>query len=191
MTIKLKLTIISKRFIFFGIIILLHYPCRGTNSIVQNEHVAKHCILLICIFRIKFLITVFNLLWYVVILHVSMSRSPRLSPVAFVSCVYPSSGAAVVSNICFGLVVPLGCFSIGFPQAGPKAVTSARLCQRSPSAPILSRWFRAKLITLPPLPSRRILLRQRCCWAGLTESLFRCLCVCAAREAGLGVLYSK
>lgn len=34
----------------------------------------------------------------------------------------------VVSNICFGLVVPLGCFSIGFPQAGPKAVTSARLC---------------------------------------------------------------
>ncbi|KAM7387977.1 hypothetical protein PAMP_024181 [Pampus punctatissimus] len=34
----------------------------------------------------------------------------------------------VASNICFGLVVPLGCFSIGFPQAGPKAVTSARLC---------------------------------------------------------------
>jgi len=34
----------------------------------------------------------------------------------------------VASNICFGVVVPLGCFSIGFPQAGPKAVTSARLC---------------------------------------------------------------
>ena len=34
----------------------------------------------------------------------------------------------VESNICFGLVVPLGCFSIGFPQAGPEAVTSARLC---------------------------------------------------------------
>lgn len=34
----------------------------------------------------------------------------------------------VASNICFAVVVPLGCFSIGFPQAGPKAVTSARLC---------------------------------------------------------------
>lgn len=34
----------------------------------------------------------------------------------------------VASNICFGVVVPLGCFSIGFPHAGPKAVTSARLC---------------------------------------------------------------
>lgn len=34
----------------------------------------------------------------------------------------------VASNICFGVVVPLGCFSIGFPQAGPKAVTSPWLC---------------------------------------------------------------
>lgn len=34
----------------------------------------------------------------------------------------------VASDICFGVVVPLGCFSIGFPQAGPKAVTSPWLC---------------------------------------------------------------
>lgn len=79
----------------------------------------------------------------------------------------------VASNICFGVVVPLGCFSIGFPQAGPKAVTSARLCQQSPPAPILSRWFRAKLITLPPLLSHHTPVL-----VFLPASVCACLYVC-------------
>lgn len=65
---------------------------------------------------------------------------------------YTRLRSAIAGNICFALVVPLGCFSIGFPQAGPRAVTSARLCQLSPLDPILRRAFRAKLITLPASP---------------------------------------
>lgn len=45
----------------------------------------------------------------------------------FVSCCIPRRASGSKQHL-FRLVVPLGCFSIGFPQAGPKAVTSARLC---------------------------------------------------------------
>lgn len=100
----------------------------------------------------------------------------RFAIVVFCRWVVCTQVAPVVaSNICFGVVVPLGCFSIGFPQAGPKAVTSARLCQQSPPAPILSRWFRAKLITLPPLLSHHT--HTHTVLMLLPASVCACLCV--------------
>lgn len=37
-------------------------------------------------------------------------------------------GRISVAGHLFRLVVPLGCFSIGFPRAGPRLVTAARGC---------------------------------------------------------------